>query len=107
LNKNLFDRLSVQNVDRGFLMPLVHDRVILVANPEVIAPFDIPNYKSAEEEGVRLAAVLADEEQRGWICQVSDKASFVHPLGVVPKASSNGIRLIHDHSVPVGSSIRQ
>lgn len=105
LNSALFATLLSRDVDREFLLPVVQHGILLVADPGGMQPFDLPNYASAVEEQVGVSAVLAEELQQGWVVPVEEGfSSFVHPLGVVPKPPG-GIRVIHDHSVPVGQGL--
>lgn len=105
LNVELFARLLQLDADRGFLLPMIEHGVMLLADSAQLQPFDLPNYPSALEERERLGVIIQEEIERGWITEVSEPPQFVHPLGVVPKPSSNGIRVIHDHSVPVGQGL--
>eukprot|EP00775_Hariotina_reticulata_P015336 gene15336-biopygen14581 len=100
----LFDTLSAQDVDRSFLMGVVRNGVLLVPDPAVLTPYCLPNYSSALQESSTISNMLAAEVAQSWVVQVPTRPRFVHPLGAVPK-SDGGIRVIHDHSVPLGSSV--
>jgi hypothetical protein len=47
LQEGLFDRLSASDVDRGFLMGMVRNGVLLVPDLQAVQPFAVPNYSSA------------------------------------------------------------
>lgn len=104
LNRALFRQLLALDADREFLLGVVHNGLLLVPAVEQLQPFALPNYPSAAAEAARVQQVLAEEVQQGWVLPVAAPPRFVHPLGVVPK-SSGGIRVIHNHSAPVGSSV--
>ena len=104
LNAPLFHRLLAADVDKAFLLGVVDNGVLLVHDRAALDPFAIPNYKSAMEASAAVLEGLQDEVRRGWIVPVAVPPPFVHPLGVVPK-STGGIRIIHDHSVPVGACV--
>ena len=102
LNSALFDALLSHDVDREFLLSVVQHGIMLVPDPGVLQPFDVPNYASAADHASQVSVTLSEELQQGWVAPVDEGFSpFVHPIGVVPKGSG-GIRIIHDHSVPVG-----
>lgn len=104
LNAPLFDRLSLVDGDREFLLGVVNNGVLLVPDLAQMEPFTLQNYASALEAHEAVSAVVADEESQGWVLPVSEPSPFVHPLGAVPK-SDGGTRVIHDHSVPVGAGV--
>jgi hypothetical protein len=91
--------------DRDFLLRPVQHGILPLPDSSVLQPFAVPNYTSALEEAARVSAGLDEEVQQGWVIPVPPAFSaFVHPLGVVPKPDG-GIRVIHDHSVPLGQSL--
>lgn len=104
LNAAMFDRLSVVDCDREFLMGVVHNGVLLVPDLAQMSPFFLQNYSSALEAHDAVSAVVATEVAQGWVLPVAEPSPFCHPLGAVPK-SDGGIRVIHDHSVPVGVGV--
>lgn len=104
LSAALFDRLSVDDVDRDFLLGVVQNGVLLVPDAEALAPYALPNYQSAYAAAADVSSVVLDEVAAGWVTAVDTPPAFVHPLGAVPK-SDGGFRVIHDHSVPVGASV--
>jgi hypothetical protein len=104
LDAALFARLSAVDVDRVFLNGVVRNGVLLVRPGEAIAPFSLPNYASAVAAAQQVSAVVADEVAQGWVIPAAVPPAFVHPLGAVPKGDG-GVRVIHDHSVPVGAGI--
>lgn len=104
LNESLFDRLSAVDVDRGFLMGVVRNGVLLVRDISEVPPFALPNYSSALEAEGPVSAVVADEVAKGWVVPVLPPLRFVHPLGAVPKGEGD-VRVIHDHSVPIGVGV--
>jgi len=107
LNSALFESLLSHDVDREFLLSVVQHGIMLVADPGVMLPFEVPNYASAMHDAPEVSAVLADELQQGWVAPVDEGFSpYVHPLGAVPKGNG-GIRVIHDHSVPVGLGLNE
>jgi len=83
---------------------VVRNGVLLVPDPSALTPYCLPNYSSALQEAPVISAMLAEEVAQGWLVPVSEQPRFVHPLGAVPK-SDGGLRVIHDHSVPLGSSV--
>lgn len=104
LNGALFDRLSAADGDRDFLMGVVNNGVLLVPDLAAVQPFCVSNYSSALEERAQVSAVVSEEVRQGWVVPVPEPLQFVHPLGAVPK-SDGGIRVIHDHSVPLGVGV--
>ena len=104
LSCEVFDRLSAVDVDRDFLMGVVRNGVLLVPEVAALQPFSTPNDGSALQEHAMVSAVVADEVAQGWVTPVDQPSRFVHPLGSVPKGDG-GIRVIHDHSVPVGVGV--
>ena len=104
LNGPLFHELLESDVDRVFLLGVVDNGVLLLSDRDVLLPFSVPNYRSALDASSAVLENLLDEVSKGWVIPVDKPSSFVHPLGVVPK-STGGIRVIHDHSVPVGACV--
>ena len=104
LNAPLFHKLLACDVDRDFLLGVVDNGVLLVPELSALEPFAIPNYKSALEASHEVQTGLQEEVQRGWVIPVASPPKYVHPLGVVPKPTG-GIRVIHDHSVPIGACV--
>jgi hypothetical protein len=104
LSAALFDSLSVADFDRSFLLGVVRNGVLLVPGGSVLQPYHLPNYSSAVEAADTIRAMLAEEVAQGWVLPVDSPPRFLHPLGAVPK-SDGGIRVIHDHSVPLGCSV--
>lgn len=104
LNAELFDALSIDDCDRTFLMGVVHNGVLLVPDARAMTPYHLPNYTSALESAGVIRDMLREEVDQSWIVQVPEAPSHIHPLGAVPK-SGGGLRVIHDHSVPLGASV--
>jgi hypothetical protein len=104
LNLALFQRLLASDFDQEFLLGVVENGVLLVPDVEQLQPFVLPNYSSAVDAAAQVQRVLSEEVRQVWVLPAPDPPRFVHPLGVVPK-STGGIRVIHDHSAPVGSSV--
>jgi hypothetical protein len=104
LNAALFHRLLAVDMDKDFLLSVVDNGVLLVPDKAALAPFAVPNYKSALDAAQEVEEGLQEEVRRGWVIPVSSPPLYLHPLGVVPK-STGGIRIIHDHSVPAGACV--
>ena len=105
LNTALFERLLVDDVDQDFLLGVLHHGVQLVGPAVHVQPYSGQNYSSALSEHDRVSEVVAEDLAHGRLLPIGpESAHYVHPLGAVPKPP-NGIRVIHDHSYPVGSSL--
>jgi hypothetical protein len=100
----MFDSLSVLDCDCTFLMSVVRNGVLLVPDLGAVAPYHLADYSSALEAADVISGMLVEKVAQGWVIPVSAPPLFVHPLGAVPK-SDGGLRVIHDHSVPVGVSV--
>lgn len=106
LNAPLFERLAAADGDRDFLLGVVRNGVLLVRDLDAVRPFSLPNYASALAAREHVSCVVRDEVAQGWVLPVAAPPRFVHPVGAVPK-SDGGVRVIHDHSVPVGAGVNE
>ena len=106
LNTNLFAQLLEHDSDRDFLLGVLHYGVRLVPPGTEVPCYQGANYSSAVAASAQVSAVIAEERASGRLVPIPQEAALhVHPLGAVPKPPDNGIRVIHDHSYPAGSSL--
>ena len=93
--------------DREFLLYLVgHGLSLTTGSERNLLPFKCNNYKSAYEARAQVQAALDPDIIANRIFRPygSRTSSFVHALGAVPKTVSS-VRVIHDHSRPMGRSL--
>lgn len=96
-----------QDEDREFLLYLVEHGLSLTTGTERnIPPFKCNNYKSANLARTLVNNALEPDiiARRIFRPYTGQTSSFVHALGAVPKTEST-VRVIHDHSRPIGRSL--
>jgi hypothetical protein len=93
--------------DREFLLYVVEHGLSLTSELDSpLTPFKCRNYKSAYLSFAQVQAALEPDilAQRIFRPPRGVTSSYVHSLGAVPKTEST-IRVIHNHSRPVGRSL--
>ena len=93
--------------DKNFLLYLVeHGLSLTNGTHQKIPPFKCNNYKSAYAASAQVNDALIPDIRARRIFRPCDgqTSSFVHALGAVPKTESS-VRVIHDHSRPMGRSL--
>jgi hypothetical protein len=92
--------------DRDFLLYLVEHRLSLSDENTSLLPFDCHNYKSAYAAADQVHAALAPDISLRRIFRPfnGELSPFVHALGAVHKTATT-VRVIHDHSRPLGRSL--
>ncbi|MES9880284.1 MAG: reverse transcriptase domain-containing protein [Sedimenticola sp.] len=93
--------------DREFIISGIRDGFHIVDAEKIQIPVETNNYKSATDAlmRARVESQIRTELDNGRYNIVHEKPCIVSALGVVPKKSSNGIRLIHDASRPPGQAL--
>ena len=77
----------------------------LIEEEEDITKSFLRNHRSATENAEATTDIILDEVRKGRYVKCKDwMPDIISPLGLVPK-SSGGFRLIHDCSLPIGSSV--
>ena len=93
--------------DREFLLYLVeHGLSLTTGTGRNLTPFKCNNYKSAYAVSDLVQTALTPDiiDKRIFRPRAGFTSSFVHALGAVPK-TVDSVRVIHDHSRPMGRSL--
>jgi hypothetical protein len=92
--------------DREFLLYVVEHGLSLSNSDSILEPFKCSNYKSAYAAADQVDDALKPDIALNRIFRPfrGEVSPFVHALGAVPKTETS-VRVIHDHSRPLGRSL--
>lgn len=90
--------------DREFILNGITHGFDIVNRPCNVDNVETPNHQSALAEKDAVGAQILNEVALGNYVVTDTKPRIVSALGAVPK-SDGGVRIIHDASMPIGSSL--
>ena len=93
--------------DKDFLLEGVINGFQIVNSSTLVVPVEVDNHPSASPGSKHYELVkqqILSEISDGNYIICDNKPDFISPLGAIPKPAG-GVRLIHDCSRPVGSSL--
>jgi hypothetical protein len=91
--------------DRNFLLEGVANGFRLIDPDSTVKPAETNNHKSAQLHKNKVEKELLVQIEQGNYVIASEKPLIISPIAAIPKDNGDDIRLIHDGSQPVGSSM--
>ena len=91
--------------DSTFILESIRNGFRLIDPNSCVKPAETDNHKSALLHKEKVEKELLHQIEQGNYIVASDKPVIISPLAAILKDNGQDIRLIHDGSVPVGSSM--
>ena len=97
----------IDDPDKVFLLDGIRNGFNLVDDNAMPLEADCSNYASTTDSSVKLVVEeqILNEISNGNYVLTDKRPTLVSALGAIPKPNSNDVRLIHDCSRPIGTSL--